>query len=276
MSESNPLEPIAEIQYLENDRELAIYNASIAGEEAAIHEGNYSMIPVTMHDGRTLAEPTDLDREGFILCNQASGVADYYDEDQVTGTLYGEIIDLIRDKTGATRVEIFDHTRRAATDAVRREKVVREPASIIHNDYTANSGQRRLKDFIEQHPEMGSELGNRPFAIINAWRSIAGRVENFPLAMCDATSVAPGDLVPVTRQAKDRIGEIQLAIHNDHHRWIWYPHMEEDEVILFKTFDSRDDGRTRFTIHTAFDDPNAAQDARVRESIEIRCFVFWD
>jgi hypothetical protein len=52
--------------------------------------------------------------------------------------------------------------------------------------------------------------------------------------------------------------------------------MEEDEVILFKTFDSNEDGRARFTIHTAFDDPNSAADARVRESIEVRCFVFWD
>ena len=101
------------------------------------------------------------------------------------------------------------------------------------------------------------------------------KVAALSLDVCDADSVDPADLVSVTRQAKDRMGEIQLAVHSEGHNWTYFPDMEEHEVLLFKTFDSREDGRARFTIHTSFDDPSAPEDARVRESIEVRCFVFW-
>jgi hypothetical protein len=267
---------IAKLQYLENDRDLALYIAPVAGGEVVPHEGNYVMQPVTIHDGRHSGRNYQLDVEGFVFINSPSVVKNYFDEDEITDVYYAEVKDMVAAAAGASRVEIFDHTRRAASDTVRKEKTVREPASIIHNDYTAKSGVRRLEDYLKDHPDKETDLLDRPFAVINVWRSIAGTVENHPLAMCDADSVAPGDLVSVTRQAKDRIGEIQLAVHNENHRWTWFPDMSGDEVILFKTFDSIDDGRARFTIHTSFDDPNAPADARVRESIEVRCFVFRD
>jgi len=37
--------------------------------------------------------------------------------------------------------------------------------------------------------------------------------------------------------------------------------MQMDEALLFKTFDSETDGRSRFTIHSSFEDPNAPVDA---------------
>jgi hypothetical protein len=266
----------AKVQYLANDMDLALYIAPAAGGKVVPHEGNYVMQAVRIHDGRHSGRNYELDREGFIFINSPSTVKDYFDDDVITSVYYQELKDMVVTATGASRVEIFDHTRRATSDSVRKEKMVREPASIIHNDYTAKSGVRRLEDYLKDHPGQAEDLVDRPFAVVNVWRSIAGTVESHPLAMCDADSVAPDDLVPVTRQAKDRIGEIQLAVHNDAHRWTYFPDMEEDEVILFKTFDSNEDGRARFTIHTAFDDPNSAADARVRESIEVRCFIFWD
>lgn len=102
-----------------------------------------------------------------------------------------------------------------------------------------------------------------------------GVIENFPLALCDASTTAAEDLIPVKRLAKDRTGEIQLATYNPKHRWFYFPHMTADEVLLFKTYDSAEDGRARYTIHTSFDDPSAPQNAPVRQSIETRCFVFY-
>jgi hypothetical protein len=113
------------------------------------------------------------------------------------------------------------------------------------------------------------------FIIVNVWRSIRGTVLNAPLALCDAASLAPEDLVSVERKAKDRIGEIQQAVYNPAHRWYYFPDMRPDEALLIKTYDSVADGRARFTIHTSFDDPNAAADAPPRESLETRCFAFF-
>jgi hypothetical protein len=96
-----------------------------------------------------------------------------------------------------------------------------------------------------------------------------------PLALCDASSIAPEDLVPVTRQARDRIGEIQQAVYNPAHRWVYFPEMRPDEALLIKTYDSATDGRARFTLHSSFDDPTAPADAPPRESLETRCFAFF-
>lgn len=57
-------------------------------------------------------------------------------------------------------------------------------------------------------------------------------------------------------------------------RWFYYPAMRADEAILIKCFDS-DPGRTRFTAHSAFDDPTSPSDAAPRESIEVRTIVFF-
>ena len=45
---------------------------------------------------------------------------------------------------------------------------------------------------------------------------------------------------------------------------------------MFKTFDSARDGRARRSIHTAFNNPLAPEDALPRESIESRMLVFYE
>src|SRR5262249_57145061 len=91
----------------------------------------------------------------------------------------------VRGATGAVRVEIFDHTRRAASVEVRKERLIREPASIVHNDYTARSGPKRLCDHFDQ--DEADVLLRRRFAIVNVWRSTRGTVRTAPIALCDAS-----------------------------------------------------------------------------------------
>ncbi len=158
---------------------------------------------------------------------------------------------------------------------MQKARRIREPASIIHNDYTARSGPQRLRDHFPDAPDEAEALLRRRFAIVNVWRSIRGTVLSAPLALCDASSVAPEDLVSVERQAKDRIGEIQQAVYSPAHRWYYFPEMQPDEALLIKTYDSATDGRSRLTIHTSFEDPAVTTDAPPRESLETRCFAFF-
>ena len=265
----------APLKYLADAEGVPVYIPSVGGGDATLHEGRYVMQPVLIHDGRARSEDFSLDREGFVLVTQSTAVGDFYDDNEIAATYESEVRALVRRVTGAERVEIFDHTRRAASLKVQEARLIREPASIIHNDYTARSGPQRLRDHFADNPDEAEALLQRRFAIINVWRSIRGTVANAPLALCDASSVAPDDLVSVERRAKERIGEIQQALHNPAHRWYYFPDMGPDEALLIKTYDSQTDGRARFTIHTAFDDPNAAGDAPSRESIESRCFAFF-
>ncbi len=49
--------------------------------------------------------------------------------------------------------------------------------------------------------------------------------------------------------------------------------MTPDEVLLIKGWDSLDDGRAKFTPHSAFELPDTDQTAPPRESIEVRTLV---
>ena len=136
------------------------------------------------------------------------------------------------------------------------------------------SAAKRVRDLF--HAEEAEDLLSRRFAIVNIWRSSnKGPVETAPMALCDARSLAPDDIITVERHAKDRIGEVQQVVQNDNHRWFYFPQMQHDEALLNKTYDSATDGRAQFSVHTAFEDPNASEDATPRESIESRAFLFF-
>ncbi len=195
-----------------------------------------------------------------------------YDVDQRSHIYEAECREIVAAATGATRVHCFDHTMRSS-DADRREKMgIREPTVVIHNDYTPRSGPQRLRDLMKDEAE---GLLQKPFAIINVWRPIR-LIESFPLTVCDARTVKPETLIAAERRAKNRIGELYMVRFDSEQRWIYFPDMMADEVLLMKTYDSRKDGRSRWCIHTALDDQDAKPDSAPRESIETRVFAFFD
>ena len=82
---------------------------------------------------------------------------------------------------------------------------------------------------------MERALGEGRFALINVWRNIAREpVAVHPLALCDAATVHPDDLVVFEVYYSDRTGENYLAKHSDGHRWYFYPAMTPEEALLIK------------------------------------------
>ncbi len=179
---------------------------------------------------------------------------------------------LIKAESGAKRVVVFDHTLRTADEAEREARKIREVVPRVHNDYTEWSGPQRVRDIL---PDEAEDLLSRRFAIIQVWRPIRLPVGSFPLAMCDARSISPDDLVISERRYPNRIGQTYAITYNPAHQWSWFPLMRRDEAIVFKVYDSLNDGRARWSAHTAFDDPSAPPNARPRESIEIRTLAFF-
>jgi hypothetical protein len=220
-----------------------------------------------------LAEHLSLDREGFQLVHHEAAVQDFYDRVEVQDIYYPEIEQLLKKATGAEKVVVFDHQVRNIQLYKRGEKQARDYALTVHNDYTAKSGPRRVRDHLRAE-EAEQRLQHR-FAEINVWRAIRGPVESSPLALCDALSIESKDFVPADLVYRDKVGEVYRFTYNPKHRWFYFPRLERNEAILLKCYDSKEDGRARFSAHTAFDDPNSGPDAPPRESIEVRALVFW-
>jgi hypothetical protein len=227
---------------------------------------------ITIRNGRPYAGNFELDENGFRFVRHDTRVVDFFNEDEVRGVYYPEMEALVKAQSGATRVEVFDHTLRTADDDLREKRRIREVVRRVHNDYTEWSGPQRVRDLL---PKESDALLRRRFAIVQVWRPIRLPVETFPLAICDARTLSHDDLIVSERRYPDRIGQTYAIKYNPQHRWYWFPRMRRDEALVFKVYDSLNDGRARWTAHTAFDDPTAPPNARPRESIEIRTLAFF-
>ena len=231
-----------------------------------------------IHNLRPAASEFALDEAGFQLLTHPSGVKNFWDEDEIKRVYYSESIEFLKRVTGAGEVRVFDHTLRrrvsGENDRSTKPNIPRQPANRVHVDQTAKSGVTRLR---LEYPDEADALLRRRVAIVNLWRPIKSPVLDAPLAVCDARSVAPQDLVASDLVFPDRRGETYNLVYNPGQRWFYAPEMRADEVLLLKCFDSRDDGAVaRFAPHTAFIDPTAPSDAPPRESIELRTFAIFD
>jgi len=227
---------------------------------------------VPIRDARPMIDQLSLDREGFVLLHNQTAVTDFYNEEQIKALYYPECERVMREATGAARVVAFDHIVRNATMAAIKGSGIKMPAKGVHNDYTAWSSPKRVRDLMGDEAE--ALLQNR-FAIINLWRPIRGPLLESPLALCDAQSLEDENLIASDLKYPDRTGETYSITYNPNQRYYYFPRMQADEAVLIRCFDSALDGPRRFSAHTGFDDPETPADAPPRESIEVRTLVFF-
>ena len=265
----------AVLRYLVPGDEKPIYYASVGGADAQLNIPNaeFEEKLVNISDARHQSVPASLDKEGFSLRSHTSAISDFYKLTDHQQEYEEELRDLVLPLVEGNNLLIFDHTLRSDSAAIRSEHNTREPASVVHNDYTEASAKKRMLTLLPS--KEAEHLQTERFAIINVWRSISGPVIQSPLTCCDASTLVDTDFVASERRAKDRVGELELVSFSPVHRWYYYPEMTMTEVLLIKTFDSAQDGRACRSAHTAFDNPLAPLDAPPRESMESRMLIFY-
>jgi hypothetical protein len=262
----------ATLNYIVDDGSKVFTIVASPGGSDARSGGTPDPRRIKIHNGRPHVKEFDLETNGFRFVPHDTKVSDFYDEDEIKRVYYPEMVELIKAESGAKRVVVFDHTLRTADDELRESKQIREVVRRVHNDYTEWSAPQRVRDIL---PDEAEDLLKRRFAIIQAWRPIRYPVETYPLAMADAKTLSPADMIVSERRAAGRIGQTYAIKYNPNHKWFWFPRMRREEAYVFKVFDSLKDGRARWTAHTAFDDPTTPPHARPRESIEIRTMAFF-
>ena len=229
---------------------------------------------VPIYDARPVADQLTLDSNGFAFQRQETAVTDFLDSSQIESIYNPEVEKIVAAATGASRVLVFDHTLRVADEDTRTSHKLREPVHVVHNDYTDLSAPQRIRDLLPAD-EAAAALKKR-YVYVNVWRSIKGTVEEIPLGICDAQSLVDDDMILMDLKYKDRVGEIHRTRYSPDHRWVYFPQMQTDELILLKCYDTELDGRARWTAHTAFEDPTSPANAARRQSIETRTIAFYD
>jgi hypothetical protein len=273
MRDSTPIP--TRLLYLDADSEPPVSMMTTHGDDTVERQsrGRYSLQDVVIRDARELKPAASLEREGFELHKQFSKTNDFYDDEQVRSVYYPEIASLLESATGANEVVVFDHNTRAEKSAPERDLAARDPVQLVHNDFTEVSGPDRVKRELGE-PRAARLLAGR-LAIINVWRPIVGPLESKPLAMCDAQSLGAHDLVAADMVYANRTGSEYRSRFSINHRWYYYPRLSPDEVLFIKVCDTAADGRARFCLHSAFDDPTSPANAAPRESIELRAMAFF-
>jgi hypothetical protein len=234
----------------------------------------YRQYEMTVLDGRPVRQSFDIDTHGFVFVDHRTQVKDFTDEQERARVYDPEVQALIMKHSGASSVVVFDHTLRVSDEEGQKAVNARPTVKGVHNDYTERSAPVRLREIVGE-AEAERRLKKR-WAIVQVWRPIRGKVLIDPLGICDGRSIPQQGFILVERRYKYRTGEVYHIAHNPAHVWFYFPQMERHEALVFKVFDSDTTKPSRFTAHSAFDDPNTPRGAPPRESIETRTFAFWD
>ena len=104
----------------------------------------------------------------------------------------------------------------------------------VHVDQTKESATSRVYRHV---PDDADELVKHRFQIINLWRPISHEAWDWPLALCDYTSIdTKNDLVPTKLIFPERVGEVYGVKYNPNYKWKYLKGMSPDEFVLIKWY----------------------------------------
>ena len=259
-----------------------------------------------VHNIRGQQHEFTTDNSGFAVFDEPAKEKLFVDDSAVRDGYYKEVEELLKKtQPGVKKVVIFDHTIRRRT-----KDSPRQPVQQVHVDQTPEATAVRVRRHLPA--DEAEELLKGRYQIINVWRPIENPATDFPLAVVDWRSTTPTDFIPVDLmypkrpdsvmddddRGKEKLpdestwfsaegyeakGETLGVAANEQHKFYYMKDMTPDEVMLLKCFDSRGqgmpggtDGIAVRTPHTAFVDPDTPKNAPGRQSIEVRCLVFYE
>ena len=243
-------------------------NMGEIGEIRSLHE-------FSVHNARLLDPAPTLDSHGFQLVKDPLDL-DLMDTEVVQSAFYARCREILQRTTGCYTVVGGGHEYRTGFGNETGPRGVKPTpngsagnyATGIHADMCA-AGERGMSRLVPD---------GRHFESINVWRSTkpGETIQVMPLTVCDMRSVNPVDIVFVdgvntgdVRQFKKVVS--QNVIFNPNQRWYYFPDMTDDEVLLIRQYDTRQEElNLRTVFHTAVNDPNVGADAPMRSTIEVR------
>jgi len=244
-------------------------------------------VEVEITDARPLAAQLSLAAQGFVLSRLRTPAFDPLDAVQVGRHWIPAVRELVRTLTGAAEVRPWAvNVRFSNRSAQSRLTKVAAPARHVHTDFAPGFDPTRQPVFdAPTLAALGVGAANPPplvasrprsWRCFNVWQQITPPPQDTPLALCDARSVEPQDLV-VGRGSFDAgtgpsAGSVDLSLfrRNPRHRWYYFSDMQPGETLLFSGLDPEAGPTCHMVPHIAFDNRHCPPEAPARHSIEAR------
>ncbi|ORY64067.1 uncharacterized protein BCR38DRAFT_433928 [Pseudomassariella vexata] len=251
----------------------------------------------SVHDIRGRESDFTTDNSGFAVYTSPSNEKSFTDDATVRGGYYDEVEALLR-KThpGIKKVVIFDHTIRRRVPGA-----ARAPVQQVHVDQSPKAEELLKGRFqiINVWRPIENPASDFPLAVID-WRTTepADFVPVDLLYPKRADSAMDGNANDDDDRGKEKApdetaldstegyevrGETMAVASNPKHKYYYLKDMTPDQALLLKCYDSFGEGQPMGrkgvavrTPHTAFVDPQTPADAPGRQSIEVRCLVFYE
>lgn len=300
----------AVMQYVTPETKIAHIYRDASGADDGFQHVEWKGYDVSIQNGRL--QQSTLGEQAFALYQNAlpDDSIDFKDSKDVMERYYPFCEAFLKDIVGCSVATAFDHNVRISGSnnaeklANGKGATVQPPLGVVHGDYTAISAPRRLaalaseaassNDVRDEGAVLEDTLVNsaivtnsRRYAIINLWRNIdrENPVETNPLACIDAQTASTDDWRTLQIHYADRVGENILPCFSESHRWVYFPQMTHDEVLILKQWDSAggfaqnkpemEQLCSTCCLHSAFLEPRGLTDKTTRQSIEVRCVCIW-
>lgn len=246
---------------------------------------------VDIRDGRAAVLP-GWQECGFELRSHRAAVDDWSDDDQLAAVHHPEMEALARELTGCDHALVSSHIKRNPEQAAHHRDLA--PIALVHSDFADSYGEQLLRRYSDPSEGEAAALvragisgdaavGARRLLILQFWRNVGPQKMDMPLAFCDARTVPRSQVrpFPVTNYAGGGVDfeALGVAAPSDpsEHRWYAFDRMRDDEVVVFRTYDSDRvrSGAPYWTPHSAFRDPAVELGRPSRSSIELRATCVW-
>lgn len=250
------------------------------------HRTNVHLAPgklETLHDVRGLGgQPLgnfSLDEHGFEYVKGQTAFKDWGSQPKIGQEYLPELEALLQKEVdGCDEILFYDaRIRQAGDEGLRVEGLNYNPfAKQVHTDNTEKSVIDKIKNMTEMKADY---LLSGRARIINIWRPIKHPVYDCGLAIADGGKLKEEDVMECDRHRADT-GEywdtMGVIKYREGFDWYYCSEQAEEDVLLFKNYDSATNVKARYCLHTAFDVPPDVipPGAPTRESIEVRALIF--
>ncbi|KAK0727160.1 hypothetical protein B0T26DRAFT_119283 [Lasiosphaeria miniovina] len=271
------------IRFLKNDDlydAIKTYNLEFRSDEIPISNAVPEKIDnLLVKNIRGHEQDFTFDLNGFAVLDMQTSLAydEFRDSSKIEHVYCQEVAACLLKYTEAAAVQVFDvQIRRRHPDFPFLEvnfEVNNQPALQAHIDASPEAVRLLIRSLND--PEKASRLAEGNFMYLNVWKPLKGPVREWPLALCDASSVDSSDLREHDTVFDPSTARENLMVHfNANQRWYYLSEQLPSELWVFRQCDSS--GKPGVP-HASFQLPTQANDPDgPRESIEVRALLYFD
>ncbi|KAK6507664.1 hypothetical protein TWF481_006086 [Arthrobotrys musiformis] len=247
--------------------------ASIPGARSSNHTVDTRTVVV---NEITNPDEWDLNTHGFCIIKAETKLDPddvFTRKKEIQNDYWYEIEAILHEKFPEySRIDAYDCTvRKRDPDFPRITRTYvdyEQPARRPHTDCSQKGSYMNLEHSFPGQEEFWK---GKEFDILNVWRPLIGPCDDWPLALCDWTSVdQDNDIRLNDALRRDRVDENSLLHFNPSHRWYFIRNHSIDDLIVFRNADSH--GKRARGFHVSVMNPTSESPAR--QSVEVRLVAF--